>query len=120
MTHANTSAAVGQVRSGARSGPFPDGDLILLNLWVAITAFGVAACMAVMQALSRASLEVPYRSPRMYYMSVTAHGILMALVFTTFFITGVGRCRRRQGDRRPALADAGTHLHTRSPFSARS
>ena len=26
----------------------------------------------------------------MYYMSVTAHGTLMALVFTTFFIMGFG------------------------------
>ena len=71
-------------------GLFADRDLILTNLWVAIVAFGVAACMAVMQALSRASLDVPYRSPRMYYMSVTAHGILMALVFTTFFIMALG------------------------------
>jgi len=69
---------------------FADRDLILTNLWVAIVAFGMAACMAVMQALSRASLDVPYRSPRMYYMSVTAHGILMALVFTTFFIMALG------------------------------
>jgi cytochrome c oxidase subunit I len=64
--------------------------LILANLWVAILAFGVAAAMAMMQAISRANLELPYRSASMYYMSVTAHGILMALVFTTFFIMGLG------------------------------
>jgi cytochrome c oxidase subunit 1 len=64
--------------------------LILANLWVAIVAFGVAAAMAMMQAISRANLELPYRSASMYYMSVTAHGILMALVFTTFFIMGLG------------------------------
>jgi cytochrome c oxidase subunit 1 len=64
--------------------------LILSHLWVAILAFGIAACMAVMQAISRANLEVPYRSARMYYMSVTAHGVLMALVFTTFFIMALG------------------------------
>ena len=46
--------------------------------------------MAMMQAISRANLELPYRSASMYYMSVTAHGILMALVFTTFFIMGLG------------------------------
>jgi cytochrome c oxidase subunit 1 len=46
--------------------------------------------MAMMQAISRANLEVPYRSASMYYMSVTAHGVLMALVFTTFFIMGLG------------------------------
>ena len=60
------------------------------NIGVAIGAFGVAAFMAVMQALSRASLDLPYRSARMYYLSVTGHGVLMALVFTTFFIMGLG------------------------------
>jgi cytochrome c oxidase subunit 1 len=64
--------------------------LILAHIWVAVLAFGVAAAMAMMQAISRANLEVPYRSARMYYMSVTAHGILMAIVFTTFFIMALG------------------------------
>ncbi len=64
--------------------------LIFAHLGVAIAAFGVAAAMAVMQALSRADVEVPGRSASMYYMSVTAHGVLMALVFTTFFIMGLG------------------------------
>jgi cytochrome c oxidase subunit 1 len=69
----------------------PAGNrLIRAHIWVAITAFGVAAAMAMMQAISRANLELPYRSASMYYMSVTAHGILMALVFTTFFIMGLG------------------------------
>ncbi len=64
--------------------------LSLAHLWVAIIAFGVAAAMAFMQALSRASLDLPWRSARMYYLSVTAHGVLMALVFTTFFIMAFG------------------------------
>jgi len=64
--------------------------LIRANIWVAVLAFGVAAAMAMMQAISRANLELPYRSASMYYMSVTAHGILMALVFTTFFIMALG------------------------------
>jgi cytochrome c oxidase subunit 1 len=46
--------------------------------------------MAMMQALSRASLDLPFRSAKLYYLSVTAHGVLMALVFTTFFIVGFG------------------------------
>jgi cytochrome c oxidase subunit 1 len=50
----------------------------------------VAAAMAVMQALSRADLDLPWRTAKMYYLSVTAHGVLMALVFTTFFIMGLG------------------------------
>ena len=64
--------------------------LALAHIGVAIAAFGIAAAMAMMQALSRASLDLPFRSASMYYMSVTAHGTLMALVFTTFFIMGVG------------------------------
>lgn len=64
--------------------------LSLAHLWVAILAFGAAAAMAFMQALSRASLDLPWRSARMYYLSVTAHGVLMALVFTTFFIMAFG------------------------------
>jgi cytochrome c oxidase subunit I len=64
--------------------------LPLAHLWVAILSFGAASAMALMQALSRADLELPWRSPRMYYLSVTAHGVLMALVFTTFFIMGLG------------------------------
>jgi cytochrome c oxidase subunit 1 len=43
-----------------------------------------------MQALSRAALDLPWRSAKMYYLSVTAHGVLMALVFTTFFIMAFG------------------------------
>jgi len=64
--------------------------LILANIWVSVVAFGIAASMALMQAISRANLEVPFQSARMYYMSVTAHGVLMALVFTTFFIMALG------------------------------
>ena len=32
----------------------------------------------------------PWRSAEIYYLSVTAHGVLMAIVFTTFFIMGLG------------------------------
>jgi cytochrome c oxidase subunit 1 len=64
--------------------------LALANIGVAVAAFGVASAMAIMQAISRANLELPFRSAGMYYMSVTAHGTLMAIVFTTFFIMGFG------------------------------
>ncbi|REJ80690.1 MAG: cytochrome C oxidase subunit I [Acidobacteria bacterium] len=60
------------------------------NFAVAIAAFGLGALMAVMQALARADLPVWFSSPAVYYLSVTAHGVLMALVFTTFFIMGLG------------------------------
>lgn len=64
--------------------------LVLATFWVAILSFGVASAMALMQALSRAALDLPWRSAKMYYLSVTAHGTLMALVFTTFFIMAFG------------------------------
>jgi cytochrome c oxidase subunit 1 len=64
--------------------------LALANIGVAVAAFGIASAMAIMQALSRANLDLPFRSAGMYYMSVTAHGTLMAIVFTTFFIMGFG------------------------------
>ena len=78
-----------------------DDRLSAAHLWVAISAFGVAACMALMQALSRANLDLPWRSARMYYLSVTAHGVLMALVFTTFFIMGFGYVTVSRGLNRP-------------------
>jgi cytochrome c oxidase subunit 1 len=64
--------------------------LATANIGVAVGAFGIATFMALMQALSRASLDLPWRSAQMYYLSVTGHGVLMALVFTTFFIMGMG------------------------------
>jgi cytochrome c oxidase subunit 1 len=64
--------------------------LATANVGVAVGAFGIATFMALMQSLSRASLDLPGRSAKMYYLSVTAHGVLMAIVFTTFFIMGLG------------------------------
>jgi cytochrome c oxidase subunit 1 len=71
------------------------------HIGVAVAAFGVGASMAVMQALSRAGTNLPFRSPRLYYLSVTAHGVLMALVFTTFFIMGLGYVVARTSLERP-------------------
>ena len=65
-------------------------NLSRTNFAVAIIAFTIGACMALMQALSRADLPLPMRSAKLYYISVTGHGVLMALVFTTFFIMGLG------------------------------
>jgi heme/copper-type cytochrome/quinol oxidase subunit 1 len=60
------------------------------HIGVAIGAFGVAAAMGLLQALSLAEIHFPFRSESLYYISVTANGVLMALVFTTFFIMGLG------------------------------
>ncbi len=64
--------------------------LVLANVWVAVVAFALGAMMAVMQALARAGIELPFGTARLYYLSVTAHGVLEALVFTTFFIMALG------------------------------
>ncbi len=64
--------------------------LPLAHLVVAFISFGVASMMAVMQAMSRADLQLPARTAQIYYLSMTAHGVLMALVFTTFFIMAFG------------------------------
>jgi len=60
------------------------------HIGVAVAAFAVASAMGVLQALSIADIQFPGRSESLYYISVTAHGVLMALVFTTFFIMGLG------------------------------
>lgn len=78
--------------------------LATAHIGVAIGAFGVAAFMAFMQALSRASLDLPFRSAQMYYLSVTAHGVLMALVFTTFFIMGLSNALTSRALNRPIAA----------------
>jgi cytochrome c oxidase subunit 1 len=64
--------------------------LALAHLGVGIAAFGVASGMGVLQGLSVADVDFPQRSESLYYLAVTAHGVLMALVFTTFFIMGLG------------------------------
>jgi cytochrome c oxidase subunit 1 len=64
--------------------------LAAAHIGVAIAAFGVASAMGVLQGLSVADVNFPQRSESLYYLSVTAHGVLMALVFTTFFIMGLG------------------------------
>ena len=64
--------------------------LAAAHIGVGIAAFAVASLMGVLQGLSVADVNFPQRSESLYYLSVTAHGVLMALVFTTFFIMGLG------------------------------
>jgi len=64
--------------------------LAAAHIGVAVAAFGVASVMGLLQALSIADIQFPFRSESLYYVSLTAHGVLMALVFTTFFIMGLG------------------------------
>jgi cytochrome c oxidase subunit 1 len=64
--------------------------LTLAYLWVAFAVFGLATPMGVWQMWARSLLPAPFHTPANYYLSVTAHGVSMAYVFTTFFIMGFG------------------------------
>jgi cytochrome c oxidase subunit 1 len=68
----------------------PAARLVLSHFWVAVIAFALGSMMAVMQAVARAGVELPFGTASLYYLSVTAHGVLEALVFTTFFIMALG------------------------------
>ena len=64
--------------------------LILGHLWVSFVALAVAAVMGAWQMWARSPLPAPFVTPHNYYLSVTAHGVFMAYVMTTFFIMGFG------------------------------
>ncbi|HTD38248.1 MAG TPA: cbb3-type cytochrome c oxidase subunit I [Candidatus Limnocylindrales bacterium] len=66
-----------------------DGDLLALtHLYTATLVLGIGALFGMLQSFSRAGLIT--MPPELdYYRMLTAHGVLMALVFTTFFITGL-------------------------------
>src|SRR3984893_6101730 len=64
--------------------------LCLAHLWVAFTAFAVAAVLGTWQMWVRSPLGAHVGTPGQYFMSVTAHGVSMAYVLSTFFIMGFG------------------------------
>ena len=64
--------------------------LVLAHIWVAFAAFAIAAVMGAGQMLSRSPLTAPDEAPEPYYISVTAHGTLMAYVLPTLFAMGFG------------------------------
>ena len=65
------------------------GDLLALtHIYTATLVLGIGALFGLLQGLSRANL-IAMPAAFDYYRVLTAHGVLMALVFTTFFITGL-------------------------------
>jgi cytochrome c oxidase subunit 1 len=67
--------------------PKRDAQLSLAYLVVAFAAFGLAALAGLLQGLVRGGvIELPDWVN--YYQILTAHGVLMGLIFTTFFIIG--------------------------------
>jgi cytochrome c oxidase subunit 1 len=72
-------------RAGAQS---RENVLVLWHIYTATAALTLGALFGLLQGFSRANAIV---MPAWfdYYRMLTAHGVLMALVFTTFFITGL-------------------------------
>src|SRR5262249_4957356 len=64
--------------------------LCLAHLWVAFGAFLFACMLGTWQMWVRSPLGAKTGTPGEYFMSVTAHGVSMAYVLTTFFIMGFG------------------------------
>src|SRR6266536_4797802 len=64
--------------------------LCLAHLWVAFAAFMVAAALGTWQMWVRSPLGAHVGTPGQYFISVTAHGVAMAYVLSTFFIMGFG------------------------------
>src|SRR3954467_3587894 len=64
--------------------------LCLAHFWVAFGAFLCACLIGTWQMWVRSPLGAHVGTPGQYFMSVTAHGVSMAYVLTTFFIMGFG------------------------------
>ncbi|TAM86713.1 cytochrome C, partial [bacterium] len=65
-----------------------ENRLILAYLYVALVSVFIGTFFGLLQVTSRAGL---FQTPSWfdYYRMLTAHGVLLALVFTTLFISGL-------------------------------
>lgn len=78
--------------------------LIGAHLFVAIVALGIGSLMGPLQALEYSNVDLyQYLEPvlKSYYQGLTLHGVLNALVWTTFFIVGFTTFTTIKGLRRP-------------------
>jgi len=64
--------------------------LALANMWVGFIAFLAAAFMGVYQVAERSGVFPAIESPKLYFASVSTHGVLMGFVLTTFVVVGFG------------------------------
>lgn len=64
--------------------------LALSHLWIAFGAFLIASFMGAYQVLERSGFLPFIESSRVYFASVSSHGVLMAYVLTIFFVPGFG------------------------------
>ncbi|GAB4358332.1 MAG: b(o/a)3-type cytochrome-c oxidase subunit 1 [Methylohalobius crimeensis] len=65
-------------------------QLSIWNFGVAFSAFLIAAFMGFYQVVERSGIFPALESAKVYFASVSSHGVLMAYVLTTFFIMGFG------------------------------
>ena len=63
--------------------------VVKANFIVAFAALGIGGFFGLIQALHRTNVFRGFVSSVQYYDVLTGHGVLLALVFTTFFITGL-------------------------------
>lgn len=95
------------VRVGQKSDyQFTDGErrFIGAHIGVAIVALMIGSLMGPLQAFQFSGLDLyPYLEPviRSYYQGLTLHGVLNALVWTTFFIVGFTNLTTMKGLGRP-------------------
>ncbi|MCX8048160.1 MAG: b(o/a)3-type cytochrome-c oxidase subunit 1 [Methylohalobius sp.] len=64
--------------------------LTLWHLSVAFCAFLIACILGFYQVVERSGIFPALQSAKVYFASVSTHGVLMAYVLTTFFIMGFG------------------------------
>jgi cytochrome c oxidase subunit 1 len=68
--------------------PF-EAKMVRLSFGVAFVSLGIAGLFGMIQALHRTGYFRGFVSNADYYTILTGHGVLLALVFTTFFIAGL-------------------------------
>ncbi|RPF53224.1 b(o/a)3-type cytochrome-c oxidase subunit 1 [Aquisalibacillus elongatus] len=64
-----------------------DSRLSMAHFYIAFTAIAIGGLFGLLQTLVRSEM-ITLPSSLNYYQILTAHGVLMAIVFTTFFIFG--------------------------------
>jgi cytochrome c oxidase subunit 1 len=103
MTIAERPTTTTADRPGYELTPW-ERKLIGVHLLVAIVALGIGSLMGPLQALEYSNVDLyQYLEPvlKSYYQGLTLHGVLNALVWTTFFIVGFTTFTTIKGLRRP-------------------
>lgn len=81
------TSKIERIKEAVRTIAVADANMILTHILFAFTALLVGGLAGLLQGMVRgAGIELPAGIG--YYQLLTAHGVLMALVFTTFFIIG--------------------------------